>query len=194
MEKATILSILRTNRTVFSFKDILLSSDESKPALLRRRLSYYIKHNELYSIRRGLYAKDRSYNTLELAVKIFTPSYVSFETVLAQAGVIFQYYKQIFVATYLTKEVMCDGQTFVFKKLGNSILTKDTGVENKENYWIATPERALLDTIYLNKDYHFDNLSLLNWDSIFAILPIYDNKRMIKKINEYYQNSKSSQK
>ncbi|MCX6706513.1 MAG: hypothetical protein NTV24_05470, partial [Candidatus Woesebacteria bacterium] len=75
-----------------------------------------------------------------------------------------------------------------------NILTNNTGVENKESCWIATPERALLDTVYLNKDYHFDNLSLLNWDSIFAILPMYDNKRMIKKINEYYQNFKSSQK
>lgn len=194
MEKATILSILRTNKTVFSFKDILLSANESNPALLRRRISYYVKHNELYSIRRGLYAKDKDYNKLELAVKICTPSYVSFETVLVQAGVTFQYYKQIFVATYQTKEIVCDRQTFVFKKISNNILTNSSGVENKDNYWIATPERALLDTIYLNKDYHFDNLSLLNWESVFAMVPMYANKRMTKKVNEYYKNFTLSQK
>jgi len=39
----------------------------------------------------------------ELAVKINTPSYISFETVLAQAGVIFQFYESVFVASHLSK-------------------------------------------------------------------------------------------
>lgn len=193
MEKANILNILKSNNTVFSFKEIMLTSGESNPALLRRRLYYYTKHRQLYGIRRGLYAKDKNYNKFELATKIFTPSYISLETVLAEAEIVFQHYGQIFVASYQTKEIKCDGQTFLFKKLKSKILTNNAGIDNKNNYSIATKERAFLDVVYLNKDYHFDNLSPLDWDKVFVILPMYENKRMTKKVNEYYKDFKSKQ-
>lgn len=189
MEKFNISNILRSDKTVFSFKDIFLAFQEKKPALLRRKINYYIKQDELYSIRRGFYAKDKNYNKLELAVKIYTPSYISFETVLAKAGIIFQLYSQIFVASYLTREISADSQIYSYKKIKDSILTNHSGVKEKDNYFIAVPERAFLDVIYLNKDYHFDNLSVLNWDKIFEILAIYGgNKRMEKKVKEYYKN------
>lgn len=193
MEKADILSILKSNNTVFSFKEILLASGESNPALLRRRIYSYIKNGQLYGIRRGLYAKDKNYNKLELATKIFIPAYVSFETVLAEAGVTFQHYSQIFIASYQTKEIDCDGQIFSFKKLKTNILNNNSGIENKGFYSIASKERAFLDVVYLNKDYHFDNLSPLDWDRVFSILPMYENKRMTKKVNQYYKDFKSKQ-
>jgi len=193
MEKADILNILKSNNTVFSFKEILLTSGESNPALLRRRIYSYIKNGQLYGIRRGLYAKDKNYNKFELATKIFIPAYVSFETVLAEAGVTFQHYSQIFVASYQTKEIDCDGQIFSFKKLKTNILNNNSGIENKGFYSIASKERAFLDIVYLNKDYHFDNLSPLDWDKVFAILPLYENKRMTKKVNQYYKDFKSKQ-
>lgn len=193
MEKADILSILKSNNTVFSFKEILLASGESNPALLRRRIYSYIKNGQLYGIRRGLYAKDKNYNKLELATKIFIPAYVSFETVLAEAGVTFQHYSQIFVASYQTKEIDCDGQIFSFKKLKTNVLNNNSGIENKGYYSIASKERAFLDIVYLNKDYHFDNLSPLDWDKVFSILPMYENKRMTKKVNQYYKDFKSKQ-
>jgi hypothetical protein len=54
------------------------------------RVSYYVKNSQLIRLRRGLYAKDNDYNKYELATKICIPSYVSFETVLRNAGAIFQ--------------------------------------------------------------------------------------------------------
>jgi len=191
MKKVDILNILKSNNTVFSFKEILLTSGESNPALLRRRIYYYIKNGQLYGIRRGLYAKDKNYNKLELASKIFIPSYVSFETVLAEAGVVFQHYSQIFVASYQTKDIDCDGQIFSFKKLKQNILNNNKGIDNNGYYSIASKERAFLDVVYLNKDYHFDNLSPLDWNKIFLLLPMYSNKRMLRKVNEYYKNFKS---
>jgi len=185
MEKADILNILRSDKTVFSFQDILLASNDKKPNLLIRRLNYYIQKGELYSIRKGLYAKDKNYNKLEAANKIFTPSYISFETVLAKAGVTFQYYSQVFAASYLTREITADGQRYSYRKIKDSVLTDNTGIEQKDNYAIATPERAFLDIGYLNKDYHFDNLSILDWNKILEILPIYVNKRMEKDIKSY---------
>lgn len=191
MGKADILSILKSNNTVFSFKEILLTSGESNPALLRRRIYSYLKNGQLYGIRRGLYAKDKNYNKLELATKIFIPAYVSFETVLTKAGIIFQHYSQIFVASYQTKDINCDGQLFSFKKLKPNILNNNNGIENKDYYSLASKERAFLDVVYLHKDYHFDNLSPLDWPKVFSMLPLYGNKRMVGKVNEYYNDFKS---
>lgn len=193
MEKADILNILKSNNTVFSFKEIVLASGESSPALLRRRISSYIKNGQLYGIRRGLYAKDKNYNKFELATKICIPAYVSFETVLAKEGIVFQHYSTIFVASYQTKEIECDGQIFSFRKLKTNVLNNNSGIENKGYYSIASKERAFLDVVYLNKDYHFDNLSPLDWDTVFSILPMYENKRMTKKVTGYYTDFKSKQ-
>lgn len=191
MGKSDILNILRSDKTVFTFKDILLASGGSNPLLLKRRLSYYVKRGGLYHIRRGLYAKDKNYNRFELATKIFTPSYVSFETVLGAAGITFQLYGQIFVASYQTKEITCDGQVYSFKTIKESILTHDAGIKNRENCFIASAERAFLDVVYLYKDYHFDSLSPLNWSKIYEILPIYGgNKRMEKRVKEYQKAAK----
>lgn len=186
MEKSAILNILRADRTVFTFKEILLASGETTPNLLIRRLSYYVKKGELHSIRKGLYAKDKNYDKRELATKIYTPSYVSFETVLRDTGMIFQYYDTIFVASYITREIVADNQNFAYKRLKDHLLTDPAGVEIKNNYSVASPERAFLDTLYRTKDYYFDNLRPLNWDKVFKLLAIYKNNRMKKKVEELF--------
>jgi len=61
------------------------------------------------------------------------------------------------------------------------------GIEDRNNYSIASNERAFLDVLPLNKDYHFDNLAPLDWDKVFEILPMYGNKRMAKKAAEYHR-------
>ena len=188
MEKSDILSILRESNTVFTLKEILLASGETTTNLLKRRLNYYVKKGELYSIRRGFYAKDKNYDKLELATKIYTPAYISFETVLRQAGMIFQYYETIFVASYLTREIAEDNQIYQYKKIKNTILTNSAGIETKNSYSIASPERAFLDILYLNRNYYFDNLGPLNWDKVFELLLIYGNKRMEKVVKQIFNN------
>ncbi len=184
MKKGDYLSIiLRSSKTVFSFKDIVLLWRDAGAAA-RVRINYYVKNGDLHHIRRGFYAKDKNYNKFELATKIYTPAYVSFETVLGQSGITFQHHSQIFVASYLTREIKCDGQKYSFRKIKDAILTNKVGVKNSGEYFIASKERAFLDTLYINKDYYFDNPSPLNRDKVFEILPIYKNKRMEKKIKE----------
>jgi predicted transcriptional regulator of viral defense system len=189
-EKKSISDILRSNNTVFTFRDIsIIWGDTDRKAVISG-INYYVKTGALYRIRRGIYAKDKNYNKSELAVKIFSPSYISFETVLAKAGIIFQFYGQIFIASYLTREITADGQVYSYKKIKDSILTNHAGIKHEKNLTIASPERAFLDVVYLNKDYHFDNLSNLNWDKVFEILPVYGNKRMQNKVKRYFEEDK----
>ncbi len=193
MEETGILKLLRTKNTIFTFKEIALIWQETDPNLVKRRINHYVKTGKLYRIRKGIYAKDKNYNKYELATKIYTPSYISFETVLTQKGVVFQFYSQIFVASYLTREVKIEDQIYSFKKIKDEILINHLGIEQKENYAIATPERAFLDTLYLYKKYHFDNLSPINWKKVFEILPIYKNKALTNRVHKYYQEFKRKQ-
>ncbi len=186
MKNGFLKSILRSSQTVFTFKDLLLQWNGIDVATARKRVNYYVQSKELYPIRRGIYAKDENYDRFELATKIYTPAYISFETVLGNAGITFQYYGQLFVASYQSKEVEVDGQRIVFKTLRNSILINSIGIKNQNSYSIATPERAFLDTVYLNKEYHFDQLGSIDWDLVNRILPVYGNiSTFINRVNVY---------
>ena len=188
-KKGNYLNILlRSNKTIFSTKEIALLWNEENSVAVRNRLNDYVKNGKLIRLRRGLYSKDKNYDKFELAVNIYTPSYISFETVLYKAGAIFQYYNSIFVASYLTRDVNVDNQKYSYKKIKDTVLTNQSGIKRNNNYYIASPERAFLDVVYLNKGYHFDNLSPIEWDKVFEILPVYKNKAMEKRVKEYYDN------
>lgn len=190
MKKGDYLdALLRSPKTVFSISDIALLWQEPRSVNTRARLHYAVTHGQLIRLRRGLYAKDKNYDPLELAVKLNTPAYVSFETVLAQAGVIFQYYNTIFVAAYLSRHIVCDQHEFDLRRLKPSILTNPLGINQDNEYAIATTERALLDTLYLNKTYHFDHLNMIDWEIVFSLVEIYENQRLKIEIERLHKQT-----
>ena len=118
--------------------------NETDVELIKKRVYRYTKMGKLYPIRKGIYAKDKNYNKLELANKIFTPAYISLETVLSMEGIVFQHYNQIFVVSYLSREISCDGQAFVFRRIKDVILTNSLNIEKKGNYLIPIKKPLLL--------------------------------------------------
>lgn len=190
MRKSQYLeTLLRSPKTVFTLEDVALLWKEPSTQAVRVRLSYYVRRGKLHRIRKGLYAKDRNYDKLELATRIFTPAYVSFETILAREGLIFQFYSQITVASYLTREIEVDGQTYSFKRIKMPVLTDPMGVENREETSYASRERAFLDTLYLRGEYHLDNPGGLDWNKIFDLLPIYRNQSLDRRVRRIYKQS-----
>jgi hypothetical protein len=185
--------LLRSPKTIFSIKDAALLWGENREQTVAGRLKKYAKSGKLIRPHRGFYAKDKDYNRLELATRIYTPSYISFETVLTQAGINFQYYGNIFVASYVTRDIEVDGQKISFVRMKDYVLSNTAAIEHSNGIAMATKERAFLDRIYISKDYHFDNLSALDWEKVFEIVPIYHNKRMEKKVQEYFEDFKNNQ-
>lgn len=186
-------TLLRLKKTIFSTKDIALLWSSDRMGAVQVRLNYYVKKGKLIRLRRGIYAKDKNYDKYELATNMLRPSYVSFETVLGSSGVTFQYYEQIFIASYVRRDIVCNGQKYSFRTIKKDVLINPKGIDQNGEYSIATKERAFLDTIYRSKDYHFDNLDALDWDKVFEILPIYESKKVEKKVKEYHEHFKSNQ-
>ncbi|OGC25283.1 hypothetical protein A2291_03705 [candidate division WOR-1 bacterium RIFOXYB2_FULL_42_35] len=183
-----IAKLYRAPKTVLTTEDLALIWEESDPKKLNAKTAYYAKQGALTRLTRGVFSKEKNYNPKELATSLYTPSYISFETVLREVGVIFQHYDTIFVAGKWPKTLTINKQAFIFRKLKDTVLYNPTGVVNKESYSIATLERAFLDMIYLFPDYYFDNLQPLNWEQCAEIVKIYNNKQLVKRLNKYRES------
>jgi hypothetical protein len=184
-KSAIILAIYSDNRTVFRLKDVAMLTGETNFLSLNKKLNYHVKTGKLQNPRKGIYTKS-GYNKNELACTIFTPSYISLEFVLQKAGIIFQYDSRITVISYLSRSIEIDGQTYFYRKLKNELLINTEGIDRQANQInIATPERAFLDILYLNKEYYFDNLNPLNKELIYKLLPLFQSKILEQKAGKY---------
>lgn len=153
---------------------------------LKSKINRLVKKGVLISLKRGLYAKSNGFEIFEAANKIFTPSYISLETVLQRNGITFQNYaKTIFVMSYQTRDVALDNYTVSFRKISDKILNNPAGIINVNGYSIANTERAFLDRIYMSKNYHFDNLDQINWKEARSLVKIYGNVAMERRFKKY---------
>lgn len=178
------MEIYKDSRTVFGLSDVAMLFPSQEGKYLSERLRYYVQTDRLQNPRKGIYAKP-GYNPLELANILYTPSYISLEYVLQQAGVIFQFDSRTTSVGYLSRELKIDGRTYSYRRIKEQIIIAPEGVERRENVNIATPERAFLDMLYLNKDFYFDNLSPLSAERIAQILPAYRSAALEKRVAKY---------
>ena len=187
MNQDIILELYKNTDTVFSLKEIsLLFPDLSYKALINK-LSYAVKTGKLKKVRKGIYVKD-NFDRLELANKLYTPSYISLETVLAKNGIIFQEYRNtIFAISYLTRRIKLASGEIFYRKIKDKILLNGQGVERAGGCSVASKERAFLDAVFLYKNYHFDNLKPLDWDKVKAVKNIYQSQTLEKRVEEYFK-------
>ena len=76
MAKDFVLELYQKPQTVFTTKEISLIFPEIAYQNLKSRLHYAVSVGKLQKLRKGIYAK-KDFNFLELANKIYTPSYIS---------------------------------------------------------------------------------------------------------------------
>lgn len=165
--------ILRAKSTIFTVKELTLIFPSIKKVNLRNQLVYYCKEAKLLRLRRGIYAKDKDFDPYELATKIYTPSYISFETVLRDEGVIFQDYKAIRVASQVSRTLKIMNVKIQYIKMPERILNNTLGLIKNNFYTIANKERAVSDILYKNKQYYFDNISTVNTNLLAEYKKIY---------------------
>ena len=181
-----MLVLSASPRTAFNTKSVALLLNEKRDVSLTKRLNYYVKKGLLLNPRKGIYAK-KNPNPEELAGLVFIPSYLSLEYVLQKAGVIFQYDSTITSVSYLSREIEMCGMNFRYSQMKKEILYNLNGIECHENFSIATPERALLDMMYLHSECYFDNLNVLNKKKIMQLLPVYQSVRLLERVREMFK-------
>lgn len=180
-----LAKLYQSSNTVLTIKDIALIWGETNRVNLLAKIAYYVNEGSLIRLTRGVFVKNHEYEVKELANSLYSPSYISFETVLREAGVIFQHQTAVFVAGPYTIRKKIDGKLIVMRRMKEDVIFNPTGVKLEKNYSIATVERAFLDMIYLSPKAYFDNLRPINWEKCFEIAPLYNNKQLIKRLATY---------
>lgn len=125
---------------------------------IRRQLSRWTKAGKLYQVRRGLYAPAPPFQKVEphpflVANRMARGSYVSTQSALAHYGLIPEYVPVVTSVTP-TRPGRWDTPlgSYEFRHLKKSLLTgyRLTAVADGQQAFIALPEKALLDLIYLH--------------------------------------------
>lgn len=185
----SIAKLYQSPKTVLSTRDIALIWQENNPNNLKSKIAHYVKQGTLFRLTRGIFTKGKNYDPKELATTLYIPSYVSFETVLREAGIIFQHYDTIFAAGPWSKTLTIDTHQITYRKLKKSLLYNSAGIINQNKFSQATPERAFLDMLYLLPEYYFDNLHAINWERCSELATIYNNQQLLKRVNIYHKQN-----
>jgi hypothetical protein len=184
MDKQTN-NIYQSKQTVFTINELAQWWGERDRGRFKARLAYQVKTGALIRLRRGVYATRATYDSREMATRFHVPSYIGFETVLRDAGAIFQHYDAIFVATRFSRTINVGTTRYVLRKLSDSILYNPAGILRDGPYSIATPERAFLDMLYLFPGFSVDNVRAIDWRICEELIDIYKNKRMRRELSDY---------
>src|SRR3989338_8263972 len=142
-----IALVSQTPKTVLTTRDLALLWQETDRDALKAAIAYSLKRGDLVRLTRGVFAKGREYDPRELATSLYAPSYISFETALREAGVLFQHADTLFVAGPWSKAVTIGRTRIRFRRLKDAVLFNPSGIENRGTYSIASPERAFLDML-----------------------------------------------
>ncbi|MFA4817195.1 MAG: hypothetical protein WC608_00535 [Parcubacteria group bacterium] len=174
--------LVKSRQTVFSIADLGKIWKIGDPKYLKVVASRFSKNGQLQRLKRGIYAISDEYDVFELANKLKAPSYISLETVLAKENIVFQDYGQtVFSVSNNSIEKEAVGKVFTYSKITDEILSNPLGIQLQGQAYVANPERAVCDRIYLSPNYHFDNLRSLKPKKLKEISRIY-NKRTQKEV------------
>lgn len=182
-------SINKLPQSVFTTREIALILRETNSDIVKSKINYYVKKGELFSISRGIYSKDEEFSKFELATKLYTPSYVSFDTILSKHDIVFQYDSGVHLASYVTREIETKDVKIYYKKMRSNILSNPLGIFYENKYPEASAERAFLDTIFIFGKRHFDNLTPIDFEKCKQMLSIYDNAITKEDLKKYARHS-----
>lgn len=176
--------ILKSGKSVFTVSDLVSLWELTNRRDAIESVKDYVRRGRLIRIQRGIYVLDRDYDVYELAQKLITPSYISYYTALNYNGVSFQHYSTIYCFSFYNKKTTLDSHNFFYHKVSEDILLNHLGVIQEKNYSIAGKERAICDSLYINKYIGFDNLREIDKDKLLEISRIYKNSRLESYIDK----------
>ena len=116
--------------------------------------SRYVRQGLLLRLKKNLYVLREAWNTaskedkFRLANLGQSPSYISLMSALEYYEITTQMQRDFFesVAVKRTKEIQVNGSVFRYSKIDETLYF---GFKKEKGFFIATPEKALLDAFYL---------------------------------------------
>jgi len=186
-------------KPIFSNKDIELAGFKVYPYLL----SQWVERGYLKRLRAGLYLFSKAEVSAEfIANNLRQPSYISLEYALYYYNLTVDISFHITSVTAKgTKKIIVDDKAFFYQHVKPAVFTgfvmkQIAGKENVgQKFYLATPEKALVDLFYLNpnkyksisdfKEARFHEAEMknnLDWRGVFSLALLYKNKALEKRL------------
>ena len=186
----TKLEILLANqKNIFNLDDLGLLWTQNDRKKISDLAGWYVDQGKLYRIKQGIFAtknileSKKEEDFYELAQKLVTPSYISYHTILSKAGINFQYYSSIFSCSLVNKEILLGDKVCEFHKIEPELFFNPVGIlVNNIGIAEACPERALIDTWYINPSIGIDNPRGLNLEKLTEIAKIFNKAKINKNL------------
>jgi len=148
-----IQALRNIKKFYFGYEDLARTLGIST-ASARVTASRYVKMGLLVRIKRNLYVLRETWNAARLEEKFLlanlgqSPSYISLLTALDYYNVTTQMQRDFFesIAVQRTKTIAIEESVFQYLKISKDLYF---GFEKKDDFFIAVPEKALLDSVYL---------------------------------------------
>lgn len=177
-------------KSYFSLQDLSKIIDLEKNSL-KVAVSRAVKNKKITKLINGLYSKNINNISWEnLAINIYNPSYISFESALNYYNILSQQTVNLTLATNKRKKIInIHDHYIIYRHIKNELFW---GYVKQDDYLIAEPEKAFLDLAYisLNGYGHFDpeeiNLDILNKEKLAKYLKRFNNNRLNKLINTIF--------
>jgi predicted transcriptional regulator of viral defense system len=177
----TFDDLVRTAGKEPVFRAALLEAGDVSAAELRVQLSWWVNAGKLIQLRRGVYTLAPPHRQVDphpflVAQTLRRNSYVSLQSALAYYGLIPEHVAAVTcITTGRTEELRTDLGSFVFRHVATRFFFgyRQTELVHNQRVFVATPEKALLDLIYLTRggeregylrELRLHNLETLNED------------------------------
>jgi len=195
------------------FSSSLSGCLDSNEQLLRNQLSSWKKRGLILELKRGLYVlneNDRKINPSRvfLANQLYSPSYISTEYALMLYNLIPERVVDVTsVTTRKTKSFKNACGLFVYQHIASGCFRDfiDQKDENNYSFFIATPEKAMVDFIYLNlarfkenqldifeQSFRFQNYAGLDVSKMLGAARLFKSKKLLNVIEMFCQLIKKS--
>lgn len=148
-----ITKLRNINKSYFGYEELARILGISS-ASARVTASRYVKNGLLLRVKRNLYVLSEFWNSATREEKFSianlgeTPSYISLTTALDYYSITTQMQKDFFesIAVQRTKIMTLKETVFRYTRISRKLYF---GFEKKDGFFIAMPEKALLDAVYL---------------------------------------------
>jgi len=177
----------------------------------RKQLNDWCKKGLIIQLKRGLYTLNNNDRKVPMQREIISnilvePSYISLEYALSYYGLIPEKVNTITAVTSKkTRQLKNNTGLYLYRNIKKDAFAGFIEEKTKEGYsfFIATPEKALLDFLYFNMSkinasmapvfddsYRLQNLESINMQKVIEYAEMYESKKLIAiiKILEKYIN------
>jgi len=161
------------------FSSALLQAGDVDRANLQKQLSRWTAAGKIHQLRRGLYTLAEPYRQKDphpflIANRLIAPSYVSLQSALAYYDLIPESVPQVLSITSKLRSKVIETSlgSFRYHNIQSPLFSGFSLVQVSidQSAYLARPEKALLDLIYLTKQSHtpeyLDSLRLQNLDQL----------------------------